>query len=582
MTSQHPPTDERRPRFRQAIRQFTGALVGGRGLRPSPQHLAPPDSRLESESRSQPTTPLSSPSASPINLEHTTNPSPASPTTPVPVSTSAATRGSHQGLSRATWAPLLNSLNALRISTNLFPHLKSAVNAFIRCLDIVEAATLNDNDYGQLADEFKSMADILDKHAEELGDEMGSGSIANIARSIREQADDIKNREERGGLGRRIIEASQDRDDVIRSYRQIEKLFRQLQSNITIGTRGDVKKQFETILLRGMFPVYDAKYNSSYSTSIRRHGCTAQTRERIQKDIQEWATDPAGAKIYWLSGMAGTGKTTIAYSLCQWLEDTSRLGASFFCSRIPSACHSLREVVPTLAYQLARYSPVFRSELCAMLKDDPDAATLNVTPQFEKLLYLPVLAAGNAIPDGVVVVIDALDECEDGYSVRLFLDVLLGFAAHLPLKFFVASRPEHIIRDRMLSQEGAPRSILQLHDIEESIVEGDIKKYLTDALQSMSPPPSPEQIELLTKRSGKLFIYAATVIRYIHPRDIPVNSRDRLKAMLAAARTLETDADNAYQDLDRLYTSVLTTAFDKRLGEKERVNMQRVLWTIPK
>ena len=336
----------------------------------------------------------------------------------------------------------------------------------------------------------------------------------------------------------------------------------------------------QATLLRGMSPVDDAKYNSTYSNTIRRHRCTAKTREVIHQTLQSWTINPESEKINWMNGMAGTGKTTIAYSYCEWLEETNRLGGSFFCSRISSTCRSLSQIIPTLAYQLARFSPAFRSKLCAILKDDPDAGKLNVAQQFEKLINRPMLNAKEAMPDSVVMVIDGLDECDDNYSVRLLLDLLLKFAERLPLKFFVSSRPEHVIRDRMMSRGGSSRVIVYLHDIEQSIVEEDIKKYLIEELSPMEPSPSMKQIEQLAKRSRNLFIYAATLVRYIYPDDIPVDSSDRLESMLEAISGAKGMSDNRYEDLDLLYTTVLNAVFKSRLSYSEKDYTQRVLWMV--
>ncbi|CAE7228044.1 unnamed protein product, partial [Rhizoctonia solani] len=231
-------------------------------------------------------------------------------------------------------------------------------------------------------------------------------------------------------------------------------------------------------------------------------------------------------------------------------------------------------------YQLALFSPAFRSKLCAVLNEDPVAGKLNVVQQFEKLVYRPIFDAKEAIPDGVVIVIDALDECDDTYSVRLLLDVLLKFAEQLPLKFFVASRPEHAIRERMMSRGGSLRFIVYLHDIEQSIVEEDIKKYLTETLSPMDPPPTLLQIELLAKRSRNLFIYAATVVRYIYPHDVPVDSSTRLESMLEAISSSKGMSDDKYEDLDLLYTTVLSAVFGSRLAHGEKEQIRSVLGTI--
>src|SRR3954469_8407192 len=165
-----------------------------------------------------------------------------------------------------------------------------------------------------------------------------------------------------------------------------------------------------------MAPVDDARYNSSYSTTVKRRKCTAETREKILEDLKVWVEDPNGAKVYWMNGMAGTGKTTILYTLCEWLAKIRQLGGNYFCSRISSLCRDVNNIVPTLAFQLAQYSPAFRSALCKVLEEEPQASKLDVRWQFEKLVQGPMQVVKEAIPEGVVVVIDALDECDDGYA----------------------------------------------------------------------------------------------------------------------------------------------------------------------
>jgi nucleoside-triphosphatase THEP1 len=167
--------------------------------------------------------------------------------------------------------------------------------------------------------------------------------------------------------------------------------------------------------------VVDARYDSNYSMAVKRRGCTADTRKNILKDIQDWAEDSNSTSVYWMSGMAGTGKTTILFSLCEWLSKKQRLGGSYFCSRISASCRDVNTIVPTLTYQLARYSPAFRSALCKVLEENPEASRLDVKWQFEKLLQLPIQSVKTAMPEGVVVVIDALDECDDGHAFGCFL-----------------------------------------------------------------------------------------------------------------------------------------------------------------
>lgn len=316
-----------------------------------------------------------------------------------------------------------------------------------------------------------------------------------------------------------------------------------------------------------MSPVDEARYNSKYSMTIKRYGCTEKTREKILEDLKDWVTDLKGANVYWINGMAGTGKTTILYSLCTWLEENKRLGGNFFCSRMSSLCRDVTNVVPSLAYQLAQYSPAFRTVLCKILEARPEISKLDIRWQFEGLVQEPMQVVKTAMPEGVIVVIDALDECDDGQAFRLFLETLLKLAPSLPIKFVITSRPEPVIRDKMLAPHHTS-SIFHLHDIEESVVEADIRKYVTQALGGMSSPPSPDEVERLAKQAGKLFIYAATAVRFVLPDRSYGDPHARLRTVLGMA----SGSTKRYDELNELYTSILSAALDQEYLEEQEMN----------
>jgi len=50
-------------------------------------------------------------------------------------------------------------------------------------------------------------------------------------------------------------------------------------------------------------------------------------------EIWTWSTCVGALLIYWLNGIPGTGKTTLAHTFAQTMFAEGRLGASFFCSR---------------------------------------------------------------------------------------------------------------------------------------------------------------------------------------------------------------------------------------------------------
>ena len=58
--------------------------------------------------------------------------------------------------------------------------------------------------------------------------------------------------------------------------------------------------------------------------------CLANTGVVLQRQIKEWAKNGNGEPIFWLNGMAGTGKSTIARTVARSFAEEGQLGASFF------------------------------------------------------------------------------------------------------------------------------------------------------------------------------------------------------------------------------------------------------------
>jgi hypothetical protein len=207
-----------------------------------------------------------------------------------------------------------------------------------------------------------------------------------------------------------------------------------------------------------------------------------------------------------------------------------------------------------------------------VLAIDPDVGACDVSNQFERMLRKPLLEVKQTFPDDVVVVIDALDECTDAKSSQLVLDVLFRHVAELPIKFFVTCRPEPSVHKKLCSQDAHTRSVLHLHDVEESLVQADIETYLNAELEPISP--SPEQVKLLASRAGKLFIYAATAVRYILPDGLAVDHHNRLMTML---ETRSSSQNKAHDEIDELYSVILAAAMNNRRLEKEEVDRIRFI-----
>src|ERR1700760_2539553 len=154
-----------------------------------------------------------------------------------------------------------------------------------------------------------------------------------------------------------------------------------------------------------------------------RRGCTENTRQKILDHLLRWALEMSGPIFFWLCGMAGTGKTTIAYSFCELLEMRGLLGASFFCSRTLEETRDIKVVFPSIARQLANRSITPSSELVNVIGADPDIASRPLDKQLTRLI-LDLLKSKPALDKPRIIAFDASDEFKTIDDARLFLDTL--------------------------------------------------------------------------------------------------------------------------------------------------------------
>ena len=177
--------------------------------------------------------------------------------------------------------------------------------------------------------------------------------------------------------------------------------------------------------------------------SGNRQGCLRGTRKDVLLQIECWLTDERDQRVFWLNGLAGTGKSTIAQTFAENSFADRKLGASFFCSRDFEDRSDIHNIFPTLAFQLAYRYPQFRKELLPVLRANPEVGRESLCSQLEKLLVGPL----GVTRISTLIIIDALDECRDEQPASALLSVLSRYIDRVPhVKFFITGRPEPRIR----------------------------------------------------------------------------------------------------------------------------------------
>ena len=283
-------------------------------------------------------------------------------------------------------------------------------------------------------------------------------------------------------------------------------------------------------------------------------------------EIQSWTRDFTKSPIYWLNGLAGTGKTTIAQTIAKKLFADGRLGASFFCSRDFEDRRDLKFILPTLAVQLARTYADFRSIFVRLVQLDPEIADESLCDQMEKLVVQPLAESDIS----TVIVIDALDECRDEGRASAVLSVLGQFVARIPkVKFFLTSRPETHIREGIrLPPLVKATDVFVLHEVEPDKVNDDVRLLFT---HNFSGPgsgrpdgwPTEEQLDVLCKRAAGLFVHAMAAIRFINQAN--KNPKRQLDRLLQSPESSAFEGKTKFKGnatIDSLYLSILQEAFD--------------------
>ena len=300
-----------------------------------------------------------------------------------------------------------------------------------------------------------------------------------------------------------------------------------------------------------------------------RTGCLKGTRNSLLEEIEHWTEDLDAPPVFWLNGLAGTGKSAIAQTVSERMFANGHLGASFFCSRGFEDRSNLQYIFPTLAFQLAQKYPDFRSSLVPLLHSDPDAIHESLQDQMQKFIINPL----NRASISTVIVIDALDECVDKDPESAILLVLGQLISKISkVKFFITSRPErHIMSGFRGPLLRVATNTFTLHHVESSTINKDIHHFFKHELSrlahrcgGMDGWPTDEQLNLLCKRAAGLFVYAVATLNFLdHHLQDPMDQLDAIMEF-PESTVHEGDADlEAYTSLDSLYMSIFQKSFCK-------------------
>ena len=294
------------------------------------------------------------------------------------------------------------------------------------------------------------------------------------------------------------------------------------------------------------------------------------TRKSRLKEIVDWVANKSEEKdlvqsnTYWIYGLPGIGKSSLAHSICANLDDQGQLAGAFFCQRDDPNLSEPRNILSTLIYTLAGIFPPFRSIVANCLRKNP-----NLTPEsMKESVFLDFF---QNFPHGpshfLVFVIDAFDECGNHRSRGAPLRFLTSAAARVSwLKIIITSRPETDIQHFF---GRLPQSSYLRYDLAaDQEANHDLRTFAKSEFDQVAeqwylPAPWPEKslLDRLISRANGLFIFIKTLVLVLEDCADPT---DFLKA------TAE-EAGVGLKPLYGLYSHILNSRKVHSSAELQRV-----------
>lgn len=330
-----------------------------------------------------------------------------------------------------------------------------------------------------------------------------------------------------------------------------------------------------------------AMFNSN--ERLDRPYCLPNTRKNVLRQIYEWIDDevePNYKPFFWLTGLAGTGKSTIAQSVARELSAQNRLGASFFFSRDKNdEVRRSHLFCTSIARQLAQHSEEFERQITSGLAIDQTVLSKSLILQWQQLVLDPLLKLKDRISlSPLLIVIDALDECADTEHIELLIGLLarlidLGTSS---IKILLSSRPDTLIRESLSKTSQDYYQEFVLHKVPQREVDEDIRLFLKTEFTGIQrkrrfPPnwPSDGNIEALVQRARGLFVWADIACRFVSEGGLNF-AKKRFTKLLDN----DTQISAPEKGLDKLYSSILTESISNKHAVYEEDELEELCKTI--
>ncbi|PVG03707.1 WD40 repeat-like protein [Serendipita vermifera] len=331
---------------------------------------------------------------------------------------------------------------------------------------------------------------------------------------------------------------------------RLDEALNLLLSRVYAGLRnaaGRAGKQVEQSLVLQLLPNVDA-------SGLRSVGLEPGTRQSLINRLTRWALDPdPSQQIFWLSDEAGTGKTTLAAYMADRWKAYNVLAGRFFFSRDDPDTNNLRMLCLGLAKDIATLHPESHPFLLETFRASPGIDTQGFEAQFQSLVVQMLIQLQSTLQRPIVMVIDALDECEVKARVQFTFALTHSLPVSGRIKVFLTSRREIDIDDALRDAPNVCGKDAHLLEIHGTTRDGDISIYVHRLLHHFNR----EQRQTVIDCARGHFLWASLACSALLMTPSPSPILQRMKRMEPG------------DTLRQLYEAVLESA----LSDKESLEL---------
>ncbi|RKK75904.1 hypothetical protein BFJ68_g18070 [Fusarium oxysporum] len=296
---------------------------------------------------------------------------------------------------------------ALGVASSVIAVVDLSAKVFSLCLQYSREVKNAKNDIGRLRKEVVAFQDITEKLKALLEEPRGKELKASqqLVSAIEDGHSTLGRLEQRlqpstgrkamRRFGVRALKWPFESKDVEGAVQNLERC----RGSISLALNIDQTVILQNVDDRTTLTQLPIAHGASFDSKAEEHNptCLPNTREELLNDISCWIGDPTSKTVYWLNGMAGTGKSTIARTVARSRSKRGDLGASFFFKRGEMDRGNLNKLMSTLAHQLAFSVPGVAFFIKKTLDANPAIMGKSVKEQFEKLIQKPLSSDRNGL-----------------------------------------------------------------------------------------------------------------------------------------------------------------------------------------